>query len=52
MEFINDDISKLNSGLSEGRYSYTELKKDGILLYDSGKHKLARRRKLHYDEIR
>lgn len=52
VEFINDDISKLNSDLSEGRYFYTELKREGILLYDSGKHKLARRRKLHYDEIK
>lgn len=52
VEFINDDISKLNSDLSEGRYFYTELKREGILLYDSGKHKLARRHKLHYDEIK
>lgn len=52
VEFINDDISKLNRDLSEGRYFYTELKREGILLYDSGKHKLARRRKLHYDEIK
>ncbi len=52
VEFINDDISKLNSDLSEGRYFYTEIKREGILLYDSGKHKLARRRKLHYDEIK
>lgn len=52
VEFIHDDISKLNSDLSEGRYFYTDIKREGILLYDSGKHKLARRRKLHYDEIR
>lgn len=52
VQFINDDINKLNSDLSEGRYFYTEIKRDGILLYDSGKHKLARRRKLHYDEIK
>lgn len=52
VEFINEDISKLNSDLSEGRYFYTEIKKEGILLYDSGRHKLARRRKLHYDEIK
>lgn len=52
VEFINDDISKLNSDLSEGRYFYTEIKREGILLYDSGKHKLARRRRLHYDEIK
>lgn len=52
VQFINDDIDKVNSDLSEGRYFYTEVKKDGILLYDSGKHKLARRRKLRYDEIK
>lgn len=52
VEFINEDIGKLNSDLSEGRYFYTEIKKEGIILYDSGKHKLARRRKLHYDEIK
>ena len=52
VEFINDDISKLNSDLSEGRYFYTEIKREGILLYDSGRHKLARRRRLHYDEIK
>lgn len=51
VEFICDDIEKLNKDLSEGRYFYTEVKRDGIMLYDSGKHKLTRRRKLHYDEI-
>lgn len=52
VQFIHDDIEKLNSDLSEGRYFYTEVKRDGILLYDSGKHKLVRRRKLRYDEIK
>lgn len=52
VEFINEDIRKLNRDLSEGRYFYTQVKKEGILLYDSGKFKLARRRKFRYDEIR
>jgi HEPN domain-containing protein len=52
VQFINDDIKKLNKDLSEGRYFYTQLKKEGIILYDNGNFKLARRRKLHYDEIR
>lgn len=52
VQFIHDDIEKLNSDLSEGRYFYTEIKRDGIMLYNSGKHKLARRRKLRYDEIK
>ena len=60
VEFINDDISKLNSDLSEGRYFYTEIKREGILLYDSfslyynEKLKNAKRffetTKFHYDQ--
>ncbi len=52
IEFINDSIEKLNKDLSEGRYFYTEVKKEGIVLYNSGRFKLARRRKLRYDEIK
>ena len=52
IQFINDDIEKLNSDLSEGRYFYTDIKKDGIILYDSGNYKLKRARKLDFEEIR
>jgi HEPN domain-containing protein len=52
VQFINDDIKKLNKDLSEGRYFYTQVKEEGVILYDSGKFKLARKRKLHYDEIK
>ncbi len=52
IQFINDDIKKLNKDLSEGRYFYTQVKEEGIILYDSGKFKLSRKRKLHYDEIK
>jgi HEPN domain-containing protein/predicted nucleotidyltransferase len=52
VQFINDDIKRLNKALSEGRYFYTQLKKEGILLYDTKNYKLARRRKLKYDEIK
>lgn len=51
IQFINEDIEKLNSDLSESRYFYTEVKRDGILLYDSGRCKLARARKLNFEEI-
>lgn len=51
VQFINDDIKKLNKDLEEGRYFYTQIKQEGIVLYDTGKHKLARRRKLNFDEI-
>jgi HEPN domain-containing protein/predicted nucleotidyltransferase len=52
VQFINDDIKKLNKDLKEGRYFYNQIKKEGIILYDSGKHKLARRRKLNFEEIK
>lgn len=51
VQFILDDIKILNHQLEEGRYFYTQLKKEGIVLYDSGKFKLARRRKLNFKEI-
>lgn len=52
VQFINDDIKKLNKDLSDGRYFYTQLKEEGLILYDSGKFRLTRRRKLRYDEIK
>lgn len=51
IQFINDDIEKLNSDLSERRYFYTKIKKQGIMLYDSGNYKLERARKLNFEEI-
>ena len=52
VEFINDDIKLLNKYLKEGRYFYTQIKQEGVLLYNSGKYKLARRRKLNFVEIK
>ena len=52
VEFINDDIKILNKYLEEGRYFYTQIKQEGIVLYNSGKYKLARRRKLNFEEIK
>lgn len=52
IQFINDDIEKLNSDLSEGRYFYTNIKKEGIMLYDSENYTLERARKLNFEEIR
>jgi len=52
VQFVNESIEKLNKDLSEGRYFYTEVKREGIVLYNSGNFKLARRRKLKYEEIK
>ncbi|PXV65857.1 HEPN domain-containing protein [Dysgonomonas alginatilytica] len=52
VQFISEDMKKLNKYLNEGRYFYTQIKQEGVVLYDSGKHKLARRRKLNFEEIK
>lgn len=52
IQFISEDMKKLNKYLNEGRYFYTQIKQEGVVLYDSGKHKLARRRKLNFVEIK
>lgn len=52
VEFINDDIKMLNKYLEEGRYFYTQIKQEGVVLYNSGKYKLACRRKLNFAEIK
>lgn len=50
-QFINYGIEEFNYALTKGHYFETEIKRDGIILYDSGDYKLSRRRKLKYDEI-
>lgn len=50
-QFINYGIDDFNYALSKAHYFETEIKKQGIILYDSGEYKLARRRKLNFDEI-
>lgn len=50
-QFINESISELNKALDKSRYFYTDIKKDGVMLYDNGQYKLTRRRKLDYVEI-
>ncbi len=43
---IAHDIEHVNNQLKKGQYFFTDIKKEGILLYDSGKFKLARKKKL------
>ncbi|MCC8145342.1 MAG: HEPN domain-containing protein [Bacteroidales bacterium] len=52
VQFINDDIKKFNKDLKEGKYFATHIKQEGVLLYNTGKHKLARRRKLNFEKIK
>ena len=43
---IAHDIQFINIRLAEGRYFFKDIKKEGVILYDSGKFKLARKQKL------
>ena len=46
LEIISHDIEYVNTGLREGHYFFSDIKKEGILLYDSGKYKLERRHRI------
>lgn len=52
IQFISESINDLNKAIDKSRYFYTDIKKEGIMLYDSGHYKLARRRKLNFLEIK
>ena len=52
VQFIHDSIKKVNEDLKYSRYFYTEMKPDGIMLYNRGKNKLARRKPLKFGEIK
>jgi len=43
---IYHSVGQVNYRLKEGRYFFSDIKKEGLLLYDSAKFKLARRKKL------
>ena len=47
---IAHDIQSLNISLAEGQYLFTDIKKEGVILYDSKKYKLANKRKLKSEE--
>jgi len=50
VQIISDSLHYFNSCLKEGRYFFTDIKEEGILLYDSGKIKLSEPRKLTIEQ--
>ncbi|MBF7093442.1 HEPN domain-containing protein [Flavobacterium sp. ALJ2] len=52
VEFIHENIKRLNEYIDTGRYFYTQIKEEGIVLYDSEKFTLAEQRPLRFDEIK
>lgn len=51
-QFIVEHINAVNRNLEVSRYFFTDIVKEGILLYDSGKCRLAKPRELSFKEIR
>ncbi len=52
VQFIDESIEDLNKALLKNRYFYADIKREGVMLYNSGRHKLARRRKQNFQEIK
>ena len=51
-QFVNYGIDDFNYALSKAHYFETEIKGDGVILFDSGEYKLARRQRLDFKEIK
>lgn len=49
---IVETVDSVNAGIAKGNYFFTDISKEGILLYDSRKFKLARPKKLNPKERR
>ncbi len=45
-KILTHDIEELNKKLSEGQYFFSDIKKEGILLFDTGKFELAEEKNL------
>lgn len=50
--FVIEPIDYVNSELEKGRYFFSDIKKEGIMLYDSGEFKLADAKILSEKEVR
>lgn len=49
-KILTHDIEELNKKLSEGQYFFSDVKKEGILLFDTGKFELSDEKKLTAQE--
>jgi predicted nucleotidyltransferase/HEPN domain-containing protein len=47
---VSESIASVTKGLEKGRYFYTDIKKEGVMLYDSGEFKLPEPRILTLEE--
>ena len=51
-QFVIEPIDYVNSELGKGQYFFSDIKKEGILLYNSGEFELVEPRILSQKEIR
>ena len=51
-KILTHDIEELNKKLSEGQYFFSDIKKEGIMLFDTGNFELADEKKLSAEEKR
>lgn len=51
-KILTHDIEELNKKLSEGQYFFSDIKKEGIMLFDTGNFELAEEKKLSAEEKR
>lgn len=49
---LTHDIEELNNKLSVGQYFYSDITKEGIIIFDAGNFNFADRRKLNNEEIK
>ncbi|MCC8377620.1 MAG: HEPN domain-containing protein [Rickettsia endosymbiont of Graphium doson] len=52
VSIILESIEEINRQLEKGRYFYTDIKKEGILLYDSGEYNLSEAKDLPWSEMK
>ncbi|HJK86426.1 MAG TPA: nucleotidyltransferase domain-containing protein, partial [Candidatus Megaira endosymbiont of Nemacystus decipiens] len=52
ISIIIESISTVNKQLRIGQYFFSDIKKEGILLYDGGNHELSEPAELDKDEVR
>ena len=52
VSLVIESIADVNKHLGDNRYFFADVKKEGIVLYDSGEYKLEEPRELNWEERR
>jgi len=51
VSFFHETIEDFNKGIKQGRYFFTDIAKQGIILFNSGNYEIAEIRELNFEEI-